>query len=453
MSSLPAEPVSASTSPAVKPGLGMWMATALVMGNMIGSGLFLLPSTLAPYGGAALLGWGVSLAGALLLALVFARLGLERPMRGGPYAYARAAFGDAVGFGTAWSYWVSTWCGNAAIAVAFAGYFGSLLPASTASPLRDAVIAVAAIWVCTFTNLRGTRSAGAMQLVTTILKFLPLLLIIAVGVISFDPHAWQPFNRSGQPLPGVATATIALTFWAMLGMESVCVAACDVRNPHRTIPIATLLGTTLAGVATVIACMTVVGLLPQSQLVTSHAPFADAAAHLWGPAAGVALAVVAAISCFGALNGWVLVVSQAGMAAAEDGLFPRVLARCDVRGTPVQGLLISSALASALVLANFQKHLVALFTFVLLLSTATVVLPYLICSIAALRLHQPSRPRWRAMAQVVIAIAAAVFSLWCLISTGAEALAWGAVLLLAGAPLYFWSKRRKAAPLPVIAPP
>jgi APA family basic amino acid/polyamine antiporter len=435
-----------------KPALGMWMATALIMGNMIGSGLFLLPSALAPYGGAALLGWGVSLAGALLLALVFARLGLERPMRGGPYAFARAAFGDAVGFGTAWSYWVSTWCGNAAIAVAFAGYFGSLLPANTASAWRDAMLAVAAVWACTFTNLRGTRSAGAMQLITTILKFVPLLLIVAVGVIWFDPHAWQPFNRSGQPLLGVTTTTIALTFWALLGMESVCVAAADVHRPHRTIPLATLLGAALAGVATVIACMTVIGLLPQSQLVASHAPFADAAARLWGPAAGVALAVIAAISCFGALNGWVLCVSQAGMAAAEDGLFPRVLARCDARGTPVPGLLVSSALASLLILANYQKQLVALFTFAILLSTATTVLPYLVCSFAALRLHQPSRSRGRAIAQVVVALAAAAFSTWCLISTGAQTLAWGVVLLLAGAPLYFWRKRRKIAPLPAVTP-
>jgi APA family basic amino acid/polyamine antiporter len=421
----------------------MWMATALIMGNMIGSGLFLLPSALAPYGGAALLGWGVSLAGALLLALMFARLGLERPMRGGPYAYARAAFGDVVGFGTAWSYWVSTWCGNAAIAVGFAGYFGSLLPATTASPLRDACIAVAALWFCTFTNLRGTRSAGAMQVLTTALKFLPLLLVVAAGVVAFDARAWQPFDRSGQGLPEVTTTTIALTFWALLGVESVTVAGTEVRDPHRTIPRATLLGTALAGIVTVIACMAVVGLLPEARLASSHAPFADAAARLWGPAAGVVLAAVAAISCFGALNGWVLVVSQAGMAAAEDGLFPRLLARCNARGTPVAGLLISSALASALVLANYEKQLVALFTFAILLSTATTVAPYLVCSIAALRLHRTPRTRPRAMMQTVVALAAAVFSTWALISTGAQALSWGAVLVLLGVPLYWWTRRKK----------
>lgn len=443
MSSSPADSVPVPGSTRSKPGLGVWMATALIMGNMIGSGLFLLPSALAPYGGAALLGWGVSLAGALLLALMFARLGLERPMRGGPYAYARAAFGDAVGFGTAWSYWVSTWCGNAAIAVAFAGYFGSLLPSTTTSPFRDACIAVAALWLCTFTNLRGTRSAGAMQVLTTALKFLPLLLIVAVGVIRFDPHAWQPFNRSGHGLLQVTTTTIALTFWALLGMESVTVAGADVRDPHRTIPLATVLGTALAGIATVVACMTVVGLVPAAQLASSHAPFADAAADLWGRTAGIALAAVAAISCFGALNGWVLVVSQAGMAAAEDGLFPRVLARRDARGTPVTGLLISSALASALILANYEKQLVALFTFAILLSTATTVAPYLVCSAAALRLHEASRSRRRAVAQIIVALAAAVFSAWALLSTGTQALLWGVVLVLLGVPLYLWMRKKK----------
>lgn len=364
-------------------------------------------------------------------------------MRGGPYAYARAAFEDAIGFGTAWSYWISTWCGNAAIAIAFAGYFGSLLPRTTAGPLRDACIAVAALWLCTLTNLRGTRSAGAMQVLTTVLKFLPLLAIIAAGAAAFQPHAWEPFNPTRHGLLDVTTTTIALTFWALLGMESVTVAGTDVRDPHRTIPLATLLGTALAGIVTVVACMAVVGLVPPSQLDSSHAPFADAAVRVWGPAAGVMLAAVAAVSSFGALNGWVLVVSQTGLAAAEDGLFPRLLARCDTRGTPVAGLLISSALATALIFANYQKQLVPLFTFAILLSTATTLLPYLVCSMAALRLHEAGRPQRRAAIQIAVALAAAVFSAWALVSTGTQALSWGAVLLLLGAPVHLWLRRKK----------
>lgn len=428
-----------------RPAIGLWMATALVLGNIIGSGLFLLPSALAPYGGASLLGWGGSLIGVLLLALVFARLGLERPLRGGPHGYARLAFGDVTGFGVAWSYWISNATGNAAIAIAFAGYFGSLLPHNTASPLRDALIAVGALGLCTLNNLRGVNSAGAVQLITTVLKFLPLLLIAAAGIMYFDPTAWHPFNRSAQSLTGVTTATIALTFWAFLGVECATVAGADIRDPRRTIPRATLIGTMLAGIGTIVACMAVVGLLPAKQLAASGAPFADAAAHLWGPVAGVMFAIVAAISCIGALNGWVLVQGQVGRGAADDGLFPLAFARCDARGTPVVGLLISGVVSSVLVLANFQKHLVALFTFVILLSTATTLLPYLVCSIAALRLHEDGRSMLRATAQVIVALLASAFSLWALIGTGGESLAWGAVLLLAGAPMYLWRRWRKPA--------
>ncbi|MEO7148863.1 MAG: amino acid permease [Rhodanobacteraceae bacterium] len=437
--------IAASVPIPQRQALGLWMATALVIGNMIGSGLFLLPSVLAPYGGAALLGWGVSLGGMLLLALVFARLGLERPARGGPYAYARMAFGDATGFGVAWSYWISNACGNAAIAVAFAGYFGSLLPAHTASPIRDALIAIAALCLCTFTNLRGARSAGHVQLVTTVLKFLPLFLIAAAGVIYFQPAQWHPFNRSGLGLTGVTTTTVALTVWAFLGVECATVAGADIRDPRRTIPRATLIGTALAGVATVVACMAVIGLLPAAKLAASGAPFADAASHLWGPAAGAVLAVVAAISCFGALNGWTLMQGQVGLAMADDGLFPAAFTRCDARGTPFAALLISSVLSSLLVLANFQKHLVALFTFAILLSTATALLPYLVCSAAALRLHEPRRSPIRATVQILIALLALVFSLWALIGTGGESLIWSAVLLLAGVPIYLWRKRKANA--------
>lgn len=423
--------------------LGLWTATALVVGNMIGSGLFLLPSALAPFGGAALLGWGVSLLGALLLALVFARLGMQRPMRGGPYAYARMAFGDATGFGVAWSYWISDVCGNAAIAVAFAGYFDSLLPAHADSSLTAALTAIGALVLCTLTNLCGVRSAGVTQLVTTVLKFLPLLLIAAAGLLFFNAATWQPFNRSGHGLVDVTTTTIALTLWSFIGVESATFAGADVRNPQRTIPLATVIGTILAGGMTIIACMSVVGLLPEAKLAVSGAPFAEVAAQLWGPLAGTAFAVVAAISCFGALNGWSLIQGQLGLAMAGDGLFPAIFARCDARGTPVAGLLISGALSSVLVLANFQKHLVALFTFALLLSTATTLLPYLVCSAAALKLRDPARSATRAAMQTIIALLALVFSAWALVGTGGQSLIWGTVLLLAGVPIYVSMRRHR----------
>ena len=426
--------------------LGLWTATALVVGNMIGSGLFLLPAALAPWGAAALLGWGLSATGALCLAAVFAWLALRHPVRGGPYAYARLAFGDGAGFVVAWSYWVSIWSGNAAIAVAFAGYLGSLVPALAASPAAAAATAVVAIWLCTFTNIAGVRTAGLVQLVTTVLKLLPLAAIAFVGVWYVEPAAFVPFERSGLGLWPAAALTAALTLWAFLGLESATVPAEDVRDAARTVPRATLLGTALAGGATILACMTVVLLLPAGA-PPSSAPFAEVAARLWGPGAGMAFGIAAAIACYGALNGWVLLQGQVPLAAARDGLFPSLFAWPGAGRPPVAGLLLSSALASLLVLANYRQDLVGLFTFVLLLATAATLLPFLACAAAYLKLDQGEGPLMRR----VVAAAALVFSFAALLATGAESLAWGAVLVVAGLPLYCWRAfrlRQRAASAP-----
>jgi APA family basic amino acid/polyamine antiporter len=429
---------------AVRPALGFWAATALVVGNMIGSGLFLLPASLANVGGAAFLGWGISSVGALLLALVFARLGLAFPRRGGPYAFAREAFGDATGFAVAWSYWVSNWCGNAAIAVACAGYADALLPGAPV-PGRGAALALAALWLTTLVNLRGVGSAGRMQVVLTLLKLLPLAAMVLVGAWSVSAEAWHPFNRGGGNLFGVATSTAALTLWAFLGLECATIPAGDVRDARRVIPRATVVGTLIGIVFTVCATMTVVGLLPQAQLAASTAPFADAAARLWGGTAAALFGVAAALACLGALNGWVLMQGQMPLALAEDGLFPRVFARRDARGTPWFAIIASTVLSSALVVANYQRDLVGLFTFAILLSTAATLLAYLVGSAAALRLRERVG---RNALSLVVAAGALVFSVWALVGTGTEALLWGAVLVLAGAPVYLWQRRRGGVSAP-----
>jgi basic amino acid/polyamine antiporter, APA family len=314
--------VRVSDGATVGKSLGLGAATALVVGNMIGSGMFLLPAALAPYGAASILGWALSGAGALALAWVFATLARDAARPGGPHAHARARFGDATGFVVAWCYWVSTCCGNAAIAVAFAGSLGAVVPA-LATPARASVVAIAALWLCAAFNLAGVRSAGLVQTVTTALKLLPLLVVLALGVAHVDGANLEPFDRSGEGLLGVATTTAALTLWAMLGLESATVPAAHVREPRRTIPRATLIGTAVAALVTMLACTLVLAVLPGPELARSTAPFADAARSLWGNAAGVALAVVAAVACFGTLNGWVLVMGEVGGTAARDGLFPR----------------------------------------------------------------------------------------------------------------------------------
>lgn len=417
--------------------LGLWMATALVVGSMIGSGVFMLPAALAPYGAASLTGWAIALSGALLLAATFAKLAVHWPCTGGPYAYVRRSFGDAAGFGIAWSYWISIWSGMAAIAVAFAGSIGAIFPALTATPVRAAACALLALWTCSVVNLIGLRQAGRLQVLVTALKLLPLLLFGIVALWFVDAGNYVPFNPSGKTLPQVAQVTVILTMWALCGLEVATVPAGAIRDPERTIPRATVLGTLLAGIATILACTVVIGLVPTEVLQDSGAPMADAASRIWGPGAAIGIAALAAVSTFGAINGWMMVCGQVSLAAAGDGLFPRRFARLDRNGTPAFGILVGSVLATLLVIASYSRSLVELFTFILLISTSAILLPYAASSAAWLR--SGGRNGGRA-----VALLALLYSLFALSGAGAEALGWGAVLLLAGAPVYVWMKRRPA---------
>ena len=421
--------------------IGLITATTLVLGNMIGSGVFLLPSSLAPYGGYSLIGWVISAIGALLLAGVFFRLAKRAPMAGGPYAYSREAFGDCIGFMVAWVYWIALVGGNATIAVAFASYMSAFIPALGAHPFYGALTAMAAVWVLIAVNIAGIRSAGTLQVVTTILKILPLLALALFGFTRFDPHLLAPGPHAGSPLSAI-NICVAATLFAFIGVECATIPAGHVRDPEKTIPRATLLGTAIAA-ALYIACTSVVlGLLPASELANSQAPFADAGRLLWGGWAGWLIAGAAAISCFGALNGWTLIAGQFPQAVAKDGLFPNFFAQESARGTPVPALLIAGVINSLMVLANYSRGMVAMFTFMVLLTTLGNVVCYLFCSMADVVLaHRSGRPV--PARNLVLAFAAFGFCLWAVIGAGKEAVFWNFVLLALGIPLYAWQARNK----------
>jgi APA family basic amino acid/polyamine antiporter len=417
------------------------MATALVVGNMIGSGVFLLPASLAPYGGISIVGWLLTTVGAILLALTFARLSRLIPKSGGPYAYTRWGFGEFPGFLVAWGYWISIWVANAAIAVAFVGYLAVFVPALRESGLLAALTALAAIWLLTAVNVLGVRRAGSVQLATTVLKLLPLVAVGTIGFAFFQPAHFAPFNLSGEPAAKAVTATVALTLWSFLGLESATVPVGDVQHPARTIPRATLLGTVIAAVVYVLGTTAVMGIVAPVDLATSTAPFADAAGRVWGPWAAYAVGAGAAISCFGALNGWILLQGQIPMAAADDGLFPRSFARRSAFGTPVFGLVVSSVLITVLMFMNYTRGLVEQFTFIILLATLATLVPYVFCSMAYLLmvLRDPAKAsRGGVGASVAVAVLAFLYSLWAIGGSGQETVYWGFLLLMAGVPVYVW---------------
>ncbi len=439
-----------------KKALGLWMATALVAGNMIGSGVFLLPASLAPYGGISIVGWLATAAGSLLLALVFARLSRIFPRIGGPYAYARMGFGDFVGFEMAWGYWIAVWAGNASIAVAFVGYLGVFFPGLVASNLTAAIAAVVAIWILTALNIAGIRAAGWVQLITTIGKLIPLLAIGLIGVFYLDPSHFTPFNPSGQSGFSAVTSVAALTLWAFLGLESASIPADDVENPERTIPRSTILGTLIATVTYILGTVAVLGIIPSADLANSTAPFADAAKALWGEGAQAFIAIGALISTFGCLNGWILLQGQVPLAAAKDGLFPKQFGLVSRNGTPIFGLIVSSILVTVLMLTNYSHGLVGVFNFTLLLATMTTLVPYMFTAMAELVLffREPAKFSGQRLAGAsVIAILAFAYSIWAVAGSGQEVVFWGSLLLFAGIPVYVWLKWRASRLAPLASAP
>jgi APA family basic amino acid/polyamine antiporter len=446
-----------SATPTLERSIGTRTATALVVGNMVGSGVFLLPAALASEAGpVSIFAWVFTGLGAMLLGLVFARLGRAIPRSGGPYAYAQRAFGDFVGFQTAWGYWIAVWAGNAAIAVAFAGYLSVYWPRA-ATGWVTALIAIGLVWIATATNIAGVREGGGVQVVTTILKFVPLLLIAVVGLFFVKTGNYHPFAIKHTGDRGINGAA-ALTLWAFIGLESATVAGGEVRNPERTLPRATIYGTLAATLLYLIATIAIFGMIPTHELAHSNSPFADAANVIFGGTwGGKAIAVVAMISTFGALNGWTLLQGRVPLAAAEDGLFPRRFARVHGRsGTPVFGLVVSSVLVTALLLLYLRSSLVNTFYNVILLATLTTLVPYAYSAAAELYLLFKERTLFsgRKLARdAVVSALAFAYSAWAIWGAGEKTIAWGFMLLLAGIPVYVWLKWRQASSPSTTAPP
>lgn len=425
--------------------MGFWMCLALVVGNIVGSGVYLLPASLAPYGLNSIFGWLLTSGGAIALAVVFARLAKLFPKAGGPYVYARLAFGEQVGFLTAWGYWIGTWVGNAAVAIATVAYLAELVPWIKQTTGAPALVSCAIIWLLTYVNWRGAREVGCLQILTTVLKLVPLVAIIVLGswlllradasVIKAVP---EPFSLSA------VNASAILTLWALLGLESATVPARDVENPRRNIPLATLWGTLIAAGIYMLACSVVVLLVPSAQLATSSAPFADVVRLFWGDGVANTLALFAFISGFGALNGWILLQGEMPRVLAVEGVFPKVFARESPHGTPGTSLIVTSVLLSVLVLMNYSRTMVQVFTFIILISTSTFLVMYLCCAVAAFRLcwnGSLGEAGRRLSPFLLVATLAAVYSAWTLFGAGAEAFWWSIALFAAGWPAYWLMKR------------
>ncbi|MFF8941687.1 amino acid permease [Streptomyces sp. NPDC014864] len=440
---IPAAPTPA-TEPAGSPGrharhFGLPVATALVMGNIIGGGIFLLPASVAPYGTISLVAFGVLTVGAIALALVFGRLAERHPDTGGPYVYAREAFGDFAGFLAAWAYWITTWVSNAALAVAAVGYLDVLIPVG-GHRWTACLAALALQWLPALANFAGTRYVGAVQLVSTVLKFAPLLLVAVGGLFFFDADNLGPFRASGGSAIGAVSASAAILLFSYLGVESAAVSAGEVKDARRNVGRASVIGTVGAALVYLLGTLSVFGTVAHDRLVKSTAPFSDAVNAMFGGSwGGWAVALAALVSMTGCLNGWTLLSAQTPYAAARDGLFPAAFARRR-RGVPTVGVGVTVVLASLLTVYNYTSGSARVFEILVLVTTFTATVPYLLATAAQL-FHLVSGRRERVnrarlVRDAVVASVAAAFSIWLVAGAGYAAVYQGVLFLFAGILVY-----------------
>ena len=436
-----------------EPGkFGLPTATALVIGSVIGTGVFALPSALAVYGPISMIAFVLVTIGALALALTFGALSRRVAGSGGPYVYAKDAFGEFAGFLNAWTYWVTAWAGNAAIVVALVGYVEVFWNPEHAT-LWSIAIALAGLWIPAIINLSGVRNMAITQIVTTVLKFVPLLFMATIGLLFISADNFGDFNASGTSAGSAISAAAAIALFSYIGIETASVAAGRVRNPARNVTRATVLGTLGCAVVYILGTVTVFGTVPNAALRDSTAPFTDSANAIFGGEwAGNAVAIAAVVSGLGCLIGWTLIVAEMPQAAAKDRLFPAVFARTH-RGIPVFGIISSTVLASVLTVVSYTSF-DAVFTTLVLLSVFTAVIPYLFSAGAQLfwLLTRGRETRWPHLVRDCgVSGLALVFSFWGLAGSGYQAVYYGTFCLMLGVPIYIWLKvgRREYGETPV----
>jgi basic amino acid/polyamine antiporter, APA family len=429
--------------------LGFWTCTALVVGNTIGIGIFLLPASLAPYGLNALTAWVITIAGCVFLAIVFSGLARAFPRDDGPYGYIQRAFGSGTAFFVLWCYWFSSWVSNATFATGVVGYLSILIPGLQAIPWLPPFVALGLIWFFVLVNSLGLRAAAGTQMVTTVLKLLPQLGIIVLGVWQLWAHpAAYTAHIPATPnsVQGVLAAS-AQALFAMLGIECAMIPAGKVRDPARTIPRATIAGMLITGIISLCVSIVPMLLIPQAELAASSAPFADLFGRYLGAQSGRWVAVFIIISGLGVLNGWTLIVGEMTQSFAQHGNFPAIMGRVNSRAAPVPAFLLTGVLASIMLVLNYNPSASAVFTFLSVVVTAANLPLYLVCSLAVLVLWkrgQVANVGRRPFVWLGAAGLAGAYCIWAFAGVGAVPFLWAIGLGAAGIPFWYWASRARA---------
>lgn len=424
--------------------IGLKESTSLVVGNMIGAGIFMLPASLGIYGAISIFGWIISGVGALLIATIFKRLSKKIPGKSGPFHYTKEGFGDFSAFFVVWGYWLSILLTNAGLAIAITSYSSVLIP-FLSNKVYSILFSISIIWAITLLNNYGIKTMGKFQLITSILKILPLVFTILISFFVFDINNFSPLNTSDLSNFDALTITTAMTFFAFLGIESATIPIEGTKNAEKTVPLATMLGTVITIFIYLFSSIALMGIISPTALATSSAPFADAIEIVLGETGKNIIAVFAIIAAIGCLNGWTLLQAEVPKSLAEDGLLGSIFSKLNKRKVPTNGLVITSLIVSLLIIMNYSKGLVGIFTFLILTGTFCALMLYVFSSLVEIViLIKRKEPFNKFIIPLLIGIPSFLFSCWIIIGTGKEPIFYGVFLLIISIPIYIYYKNKKS---------
>lgn len=426
--------------------VGVVAATLMVAGNMMGSGVFLLPASLSEAGGVAILGWLVTIIGAVALSIVYAKISSLDSSPGGSYAYARRAFGPVLGYQTNMLYWLGAWVGNVAMVVVGIGYLSYFFPSLT-NPLVSGLVGLAILWFFVGLNIIGPGLTTKVQSFTTVFALVPIVGVAVFGWFWFSADTYMAaWNVTGRSTVSAVQSVLNVTLWAFIGVETASVAAGVVRNPARNVPIATIGGVLVAAVCYVLSCTAIMGIIPNEELRNSASPFGDAVRIAIGDFGGSVVALCAAIGCLGSLGGWVLVAGQSAKAAADDTLFPPIFAKTNAHGTPVMGLLIVGVLMTILQLLTISPSATEQFNVVSSVTVLFTLVPYLYTCCALLLIGRGHFGE-HTIGYKIIVVIAFIYSLWAVVGTNPTQVVWAFIVIMSTLALYTINYNRKHEPV------
>ncbi len=426
--------------------MGLMGLTTIVTVNMMGSGIILLPSSLAQTGGIALLAWGITAIGALCIAYAFSKCGMYCLEDGGMSAYAQRAHGKSSFFIASYTYYVCLVISAVAIAVTSVGYLETFIPWLKGSSLHTFVGVVVILAVTLVANMRGAKITGRISSVTVWGVIIPVLGVSVIGWFWFDTktfaEAWNPGDVS---ISTAMSSGIALTLWAFLGIESAGVNSGAVENPKRNVPLACMLATIFSAVTYIASTTVIQGIVPNEILAKSDAPFGLVFAQMFDPTVGNIVTALAVVACIGSLLGWQFTNAQVSKAAAELNLFPKIFGQVNRFDAPVKGMLIMLALEIVLAVMTISPTLLKQFNVLVDLAVFINMVPYIL-SLTALGiiLRSANVDDSEYKVSIFVGSIAVLYSIYGAYATGRESVFYGAVITLLGYFFYGFIASRDA---------